>query len=195
MNQTLIASLFYFVLFAGIGFSRGLRREMLVLGISGLALAACVLLQSWAHELTWASLSAGWDGRPTWSELAPKFVWLDLRQNMQNSPVPMALWLSACGGAYWYTQTRMQQGKKPRRVLGAGVSICSGALYLNLMVPLLSRSLSWPSFEVLPPQSVDIAVRATSLLNAAIANRSALLTVLAIAVLIYLVSRRRQPNG
>lgn len=194
MNETLIASLFYFAVFAGIGYSRGLRREIMVLGITGLVLGALFLVQNRAHALIWSAMKAGWDTLPTWPEIAPGVTWMDSRRHLQDSPFQMALWLSANGTAYWYTQARLKPGKKPRRMLGAAISICNGALFLNLVIPLLGRSLSWPGFDVLPTQAPDFAVRASSLMDLAIANRSVLLTVLAIAILIYFVSRRRQPD-
>ena len=194
MNQILIALCFYFALWAGIGYARGLQRETMVLGVSALVLAIAVLVQNQVHSLLWTNLTTGSTTLPPWSELAPGADWLTLRRQLQESPFFLLAWLSACGAAYWFSQTKVPQGRNPRRWLGAVASICSGILYLHLLVPLLSRNLLWPTFDLPQVQSADIAVRATEILDTAVANRATVLTVLAIAILIYLVSRRRQPN-
>ncbi len=192
MNQTLIAVFFYFALCASIGYSRGLRRETLVLGVSTLVLAGTVLAQNQIHDLVWASLTNRDRLLPSWSELMPKTTWLSIRRQLQDSPISLLVWLSTCVLAYWFSQTRLQQGKNPRRALGSVASILNGALYLNLMVPLLSRNLLWPAFDLQSIQTANLSDRAAELLDFAVTNRPTVLTVLSIAVLIYLVSRRRQ---
>ncbi len=195
MNQTLIAICFYFALCAGIGYARGLKRELLVLGIAAAVLVIVVLVQNQVHAALWIHLAAGNRTPPVWAALMPEADWLTLRRQLQESPWALLVWLSACGAAYWFSQTRVPQGPQPRRWLGAMVSIGNGTLYLNLIVPLLSRNLLWPTFDLPQGQSADIAGRAIELLNTAVANRATVLTVLAIALLVYLVSRRRQANG
>jgi len=194
MNQTLIAVFFYFALCAGIGYVRGLKRELLVLGASTSVLATVALVQNQVHASLWTHLAAGQGGLPAWSDLAPGLDWLTLRRQLQESPLALLVWLSACGAAYWFSQTKVQQGPNPRRWLGAVAALGSGALYLHLLVPLLSRNLLWPPLGLPQGQSADVAARVAELLDAAMANRATVLTVLAIAVLIYLVSRRRQPH-
>ncbi len=195
MNQTLIAILFYFALCAGIGYSRGLRRETLVLGVSTMVLAGSVLVQNQLLDQLWTSISEGDQLLPSWSKLMPESTWISIRRQLQNSPVSLLVWLSSCVSAYWFSQTHLQQGRNPRRALGSVASILNGALYLNLMVPLLSRNLLWPTFNLPSIQAADLSDRAVELLDITVANRPTVLTVIAIAALIYLVSRRRQARS
>ena len=194
MNQTLIALLCYLGLCAGIGYSRGLQREILVLGVSVSVLAIVVLVQNQVHSLLWTNLSADSRSLPVWSELLPGADWPTIRRQLQESPLSLLVWLLACGAAYWFSQTKVQKGKNPRHLWGAVASICSGTLYL-IMVPLLGRNLLWPTFDLPQVQSAEITVRATELLNTVMANRATVLTILAIAILIYLISRRQQSSS
>ncbi len=195
MNQTLIAIFFYFALCASIGYARGLKREMLVIGVSACALVALALHQRQIPATLWTHLATGDRSLPSWSELTLGWDWLTLRNQLQASPSALVAWLSACGGAYWFSQTRMQQGKNPRRWLGAVVSLGNGTLYLNLMVPLLSRNLLWPTMDLPQMPSTDLAGRTADLLNIAMTHRATGLTALAIVILVYLVSRRRQASN
>lgn len=195
MNLNLIASLFYFALFAGLGYARGLRREALVLGASAGGLGALALAESQAAAEIVRSLSQGQPAWPSAEAFVPDLAWPQLRDQLQQQPLPLALWTAVCGGAYWLSQTRVHAGRKPRRVLGAAASAATGALFLEILAPLLSRDLLPLNWTQNLEGSGEFTAMAWELLEAAQSNRNTVLTVAAIAAFVYLVSRRRKTGN
>lgn len=209
MPVTAVTILIYFGAFALLGYRRGLRREAVVLGVSGGALGGFMWMQ--AQPLTLPASLGAWRDlaafRPELWPFAAGASPASALQPVNDSLVLTALWSLL----FLWSQSLGPKGEKPEqmtrrgRLIGAAMSMSTGWLCWQVLAPWLPSGeftgspwawlgLNEPAFTG-PDRLATLNAQLPDLLVLVRDNGPTLMTVGAIGVVLYFVSRRVRPGA
>ena len=195
------------VLFAS-GWWRGARRELPVTGVGLLGLTMCAwwLAQPGLDGLS-PDPAAVRDWRPVLQPFSLPAGGDELVAPVANSTSALAIWTAMMGTTYWITGRRRRKGRQSRpgrqeRLAGALLATANGFGIWWLVLPAMAELTpptpdAWPSLTGVVDivRGVPDDVRRTSFLPGRLAeNWINIATPAAIAVVVYLMSRKSRPR-
>ncbi len=196
------------VLFAS-GWWRGARRELpvTVVGLLGLALGIWWLAQPGLDGLS-LKPAALRDWRPVLQPFSLPVAGSELVATVANSAPALAIWTVLVGTAYWVTGRRHRKGRRSQpgrqeRLAGALLATANGFGVWWLVLPAVAELTpavpdAWPSWAgiVAIVRTAPDSVRYTAALpNRLTENWINIATPAAIAVAVYLMSRKSRPRA